>query len=166
MRARRVREQGVYVTPRHFVDMVNQFVSVYNEKKGQIEGQQLHLSVGLRKLSETHGDVQTLAQTLAQRETELLTKEQQANEKLQQMVEDQREAEKSKERTHALRAEVAETEREIEKRRVTVRAELAEAEPAVEEAKSAVQGIKRTQLDEVCVFVSASMYVFVEGAHA
>lgn len=37
LRARKVKEQSIFVTPRHYVDAVNQFVAVYTEKKAAAE---------------------------------------------------------------------------------------------------------------------------------
>jgi hypothetical protein len=45
--------------------------------------------------------------------------------------------------------QVAQKKSELEQRRGTVQRQLDEALPAVEEAREAVQGIKRQQLDEV-----------------
>ena len=52
--------------------------------------------------------------------------------------------------SQALQLEVQGQQNELAQRRSKVELELAEAGPAVEEAKAAVQGIKRQQLDEVC----------------
>ena len=71
--ARQARDQAVFVTPRHFIELMKQFTSVYGEKKSGIEGQQLHLSVGLQKLTQTHGDVETLALSLANREQQVFS---------------------------------------------------------------------------------------------
>jgi hypothetical protein len=70
-RARKTAELGVFVTPRHFIEAVKQFASIHGEKKGGIEGQQLHLSVGLEKLTQTHSDVEALARSLANREQQV-----------------------------------------------------------------------------------------------
>ncbi len=70
-RARKNAELGVFVTPRHYIEVVKQFASVHGEKKAGIEDQQLHLSVGLEKLSQTHSDVEALARSLANREQQV-----------------------------------------------------------------------------------------------
>lgn len=41
------------ITPRHYLDFINHFVKLYNEKRSDLEEQQLHLNVGLNKISET-----------------------------------------------------------------------------------------------------------------
>jgi len=43
----------VSVTPRHYLEFINQAVAIYNEKRGELEEQQRHLQVGLKKIEET-----------------------------------------------------------------------------------------------------------------
>jgi hypothetical protein len=69
--ARKTKEQALFATPRHFIELMKQFTCVFGEKKSAIEGQQLHLSVGLQKLTQTHADVEALALSLANREQQV-----------------------------------------------------------------------------------------------
>ncbi len=46
-----------YLTPRHFLDLIAHVVGLVQEKRGELEEQQLQLNVGLRKLQETEGEV-------------------------------------------------------------------------------------------------------------
>ena len=148
---RRVKQhdQLLFVTPRHYIDFIQQFVRVFSEKRSEIEDQQLHLNVGLQKMTETQEAVQELSVSLAVKGKELALKEVQANEKLQQMVQDQQEAEKQKSVTAELKTKVELSQKEIIERQAKVHEELAEVEPLVQEAKKAVEGIKKAQLDEV-----------------
>ena len=148
---RRVKhhDQLLFVTPRHYIDFIQQFVRIFSEKRSEIEEQQLHLNVGLRRLTETQEAVQQLSVSLGVKGKELALKEAQANEKLQQMVQDQQEAEKQKGATGQLKTKVEASQKEIVERQAKVHQELADVEPLVQEAKQAVQGIKKAQLDEV-----------------
>lgn len=38
------------MTPRHYVEFINQFVKIYNEKRTELEEQQQHLNVGVKKI--------------------------------------------------------------------------------------------------------------------
>ncbi|XP_071563492.1 dynein heavy chain, cytoplasmic-like [Temnothorax nylanderi] len=62
------------ITPRHYLDFINHFVKLYQEKRSDLEEQQLHLI----------------------KSQELQAKNEAANAKLKQMVKDQQEAEKKK----------------------------------------------------------------------
>ena len=41
------------ITPRHYLDFINHYANLVNEKRSELEEQQMHLNVGLRKIKET-----------------------------------------------------------------------------------------------------------------
>ena len=53
------------ITPRHFLDFINHFAKLYNEKRSELEEQQLHLNVGLNKIAETVEQVEEMQKSLA-----------------------------------------------------------------------------------------------------
>ncbi|KZT06248.1 dynein heavy chain [Laetiporus sulphureus 93-53] len=145
------RRQGRYnyVTPRHYLDFINQYVRLHNEKREELEEQQRHLHVGLDKLRDTVTQVEELRKSLAIKRTQLEAKNAEANEKLKRMVADQQEAEQKKAASIQIQAALAEQDKHIEQRRAVVMADLADAEPAVLDAQAAVSNIKRQHLQEV-----------------
>ncbi|KAI8958673.1 cytoplasmic dynein heavy chain [Daldinia sp. FL1419] len=145
------KQQGkvTFLTPRHFLDFVAQYVKLYNEKREDLEEQQRHLNVGLDKLRDTVEKVRDLRASLAEKKTQLEAKDAEANEKLQRMVADQREAEQRKNTSLEIQAALEKQEAEVASRREVVLNDLAKAEPAVEEAKASVSNIKRQHLTEV-----------------
>lgn len=149
--AKLARRQGRtnFVTPRHYLDFINQYVRIFNEKRDELEEQQRHLNVGLDKLRTTVVQVEELRKSLAVKRTQLEAKNAEANEKLKRMVEDQQDAEQKKLGSVAMQARLETQKHEIHERSATVLAQLAEAAPAVEEAQAAVRGIKKQQLTEV-----------------
>lgn len=150
------RQQGrvTFLTPRHFLDFVAQYVQLYNEKREDLEEQQRHLNVGLEKLRDTVDKVRDLRVSLAEKKAQLERKDAEANEKLQRMVADQREAEQRKSTSLEIQAALEVQEAEVASRRQIVLQDLARAEPAVEEAKASVSNIKRQQLTEVRAMAS------------
>ena len=145
------KQQGksTYLTPRHFLDFVAQCVRLFNEKRDDLEEQQRHLNVGLEKLRDTVEKVRDLRASLAHKKQQLQKKDAEANEKLQRMVADQREAEQRKAASLEIQAALDKQEEEVAKRKDIVTADLAKAEPAVLDAKEAVGNIKRQHLTEV-----------------
>ncbi|KAI0271628.1 dynein heavy chain protein 1 [Gloeopeniophorella convolvens] len=145
------RRQGRYnyVTPRHYLDFINHYVRLYNEKRDELEEQQRHLHVGLDKLRDTVTQVEELRKSLAVKRTQLEAKDKEANDKLRQMVADQQEAERKKAASIEIQAALVEQDKNIEQRRAVVMADLADAEPAVLDAQAAVSSIKRQHLQEV-----------------
>ena len=146
-----LKQQGkvTFLTPRHFLDFVAQYVKLYNEKREDLEEQQRHLNVGLEKLRDTVDKVRDLRVSLAEKKAQLEQKDAEANEKLQRMVADQREAEQRKSTSLEIQAALERQEAEVATRRNFVLEDLAKAEPAVEEAKASVSNIKRQHLTEV-----------------
>jgi len=148
---RLVRTQGRqnYVTPRHFLDLISQFVNLLNEKREELEEQQLHLNIGLSKLRETQEQVSTLQVSLREKNKQLEAKNKEANEKLKQMVDDQQIAEAKKKDSEALQKKLQKRNVVIDEKKARAYEDLAKVEPTVEEAKNAVKSIHRSHLDEV-----------------
>jgi dynein heavy chain 1 len=146
-----LKQQGrvTFLTPRHFLDFVAQYVKLYNEKRESLEDEQRHLNVGLEKLRETVEKVGSLRVSLAEKKGQLERKDAEANEKLQRMVADQREAEQRKTTSLEIQTALEKQEREVGERKKVVLDDLANAEPAVAEAQKSVQSIKKQHLTEV-----------------
>ena len=146
-----LKQQGrvTYLTPRHFLDFVAQYVKLYNEKRDDLEEQQRHLNVGLEKLKDTVEKVSQLRITLAEKDVQLKQKETEASEKLKRIVANQNEAEKRKATSLEIQAALEIQESDVAKRRKVVLEDLANAEPAVIEAQKSVSNIKKQQLTEV-----------------
>lgn len=79
-------------------------MKLFNEKRADLEEQQLHLNVGLQKIQETVEQVEELQKSLALKSQELHAKNEAANAKLKQMVKDQQEAEKKKVQSQEIQA--------------------------------------------------------------
>jgi dynein heavy chain 1, cytosolic len=138
-----------YLTPRHYLDFVAHFVRIFNEKRESLEEQQRHLNVGLEKLRDTVDKVRELRASLADKKDQLERKDDEANEKLQRMIADQREAETRKRASLEIQTALEKQDREVAQRREIVENDLAKAEPAVLEAQRSVSNIKRQHLTEV-----------------
>ncbi|KAJ5177895.1 Dynein heavy chain domain-2 [Penicillium coprophilum] len=145
------KQQGrvTFLTPRHYLDFVAQYVKLFNEKREDLEEQQRHLNIGLEKLHDTVDKVSDLRASLAQKKTQLEKKDMEANEKLQRMVADQQEAEQRKHVSLEVQAALEIQEKEVATRKEVVLHDLARAEPAVLEAQKSVSNIKRQHLTEV-----------------
>ncbi|CAK5084784.1 unnamed protein product [Meloidogyne enterolobii] len=137
------------VTPRHYLDFIKHFTTLFKRKREELTEEKIHLENGLKKIQETEKEVTELKSSLSQKSEELRTKQKQANEKLQQMLADQREAENEKKKSETLQEQIRNEKKMIEIKKAEVEKELADVLPAVEEAKSAVSGIKKQQLVEV-----------------
>jgi len=128
-------KKTVPITPRHYLDFVAHFVSLYNEKKTDIEEQQHHLNNGLKKIKETLAQVEDLQVSLSGKRIELETKNNQASIKLKQMIIDQQEAEKTKMDSQELQKVLEIQTKEIAAKSENVMSQLSKVEPALKEAQ-------------------------------
>ena len=149
VRLTRRRGRHSHVTPRHYLDFINQYVKLFCEKRDELEEQQRHLNVGLDKLRSTVIQVADLRKSLATKRIQLESKNIEANDKLQKMVTEQREAEHQRTASIQIQAALEEQKAQIDERRQVVMADLAAAEPAVLDAQAAVSNIKKQHLTEV-----------------
>jgi dynein heavy chain 1 len=141
-----------YITPRHFLDFISHYVKMSSKKRHELEEQQMHLTSGLRKLKETQSEVAGLRKGLEKFEVELKVKETAANSKLEQMMVDKAEAERKRDASEEIAAEISAQETQISERKIKVEAELAGAKPALEQAAAAVRDINKADLDQVSRF--------------
>lgn len=95
-----------------------------NEKRDELEEQQLHLNIGLQKLRDTEQQVKELQTSLALKNKELESKNQLANEKLKQMVEDQQVAEQKKKDALDLQIKIDKQNADIQVRKAGAMNEL------------------------------------------
>ncbi|KAJ6231571.1 dynein heavy chain [Anaeramoeba flamelloides] len=138
-----------HITPRHYLDMINHFVKLFNEKKRSIKEQQTHLDIGLKKMKETQNQVDELQQELHEKEKELQKKQKEAEVKLNQMIKKQQEAESKKKQLRELETKLALQNKNINSQKEKAKKKLSKAQPAVDKAKKAVSKITKSSLDEL-----------------
>lgn len=149
LKLQKAAKKSNFITPRDFLDFIKHFVNLYSEKKSELEEQQLHLNIGLTKLAETEDSVKKLQGSLAEKNIKLEAMNKQANEKLDLITTEQANAETKREVSIRMKRELEIKAEEIRQRSEVVNADLERAEPALIEAKNAVKGIGRKQLDEL-----------------
>jgi len=121
--ARRQGRQN-YISPRHFLDFIQHYVSLYAEKKAELEDQQLHLNIGLRKLTDTQEQVAQLNVSLTATGKELELKTREAEEKLKKMVAEQQIAEQKRVDSVKLSKEVEEKQAIVATKQEQAQSEL------------------------------------------
>ena len=138
-----------FLSPRDYLALIHNFTSIVNKEREKVEDEQLHVNAGLSKLKQTQENVAELKTGLAAKTIELREKETLANNKLQQMVADQNEAQKRKEEAERMSVEVDRQQVAIAERKEKAQSELDEAEPALVSAQNSVKGVKKKDLDEL-----------------
>ncbi len=75
-----------FITPRDFLNFIKQFISLYSEKKGELEELQSHLQVGITKLENTETSVAELSNKLKSYDIELKKKKEEVNEQMKALT--------------------------------------------------------------------------------
>lgn len=148
--ARLLKQQNkkTYLTPRHFLDFVEQYVKLYNEKRDDLQEQQKHLNAGLEKLRATVETVSNLRVELGHKQKQLEIKNAEANRKMDQMMADQGRAKEEQKNSIEIKKQLAISDKQIAERKTIVQADLDAAMPAVQQAMKSVQSIKKQHLTE------------------
>ncbi|RIB13029.1 dynein heavy chain and region D6 of dynein motor-domain-containing protein [Gigaspora rosea] len=140
-----------YITPCHYLDFINHYIRLFNEKHEDLKEQKHYLNVGLDKLKIITA-VNHLHNDLNINNKELQEKEHEANEKLNQLLEYQRETENIKEESEKIMHTLHVQTNQIERRRLietSLTNDLTNAELAVEDVKTRVRRITRQHLTEI-----------------
>ncbi|KAL8439825.1 hypothetical protein Efla_004351 [Eimeria flavescens] len=138
-----------YMTPRDFLDFLHHFRGIVSEKSDASGEQQHHLQVGLQTLAQVEQQVGEMRTALTEKGKVLTEKNEEAERKMQQMIDQQGEAENKKKGAEVLARKLDEQTGKIKERRDAVEAQLSEVEPLLKEAAEAVTNIPKKSLDEL-----------------
>lgn len=141
--------RSTVITPRHFLEFIHQVVAIYNEKRSNLEEQQVHLNVGLEKIKDTFLAVEEEQQKMAVEEQKLQEMNNRANDKMKEVMLNRERTQKKQEESEKLEATLVQKQEQVKKNTTDVEHELAEVEPALQEAKTAVEGIEKRHLQEL-----------------
>ncbi|CEP21047.1 unnamed protein product [Cyberlindnera jadinii] len=144
-----IHKQSSTKSPGKLIELVKNFVKIYDTKGTDLSSHQAHINSGLVKLKETMIRVKSLKDDLTQKEKSLLSKEAEARATLDKILSEQNEAERKQEASIEIQAILEKQDAYIEERRKIVMEDLALAEPAVLEARRGVQNIKKQHLTEL-----------------
>ena len=139
----------IAITPRHYLDFINQFVKLYHEKLSDLEEQQAHLNVGLSKIAETVEQVEDMQKSLAVKSQELQTINEAVDAKVSLIANEQNEAEQKNIESQEIQVTLEQQTVAIAAKKKDVMAELDVVKPAVIEAQQAVEGITKQHLVEI-----------------
>lgn len=137
------------ITPRHFLEFIEQLNRIALEKGNEIQAGVDRHTEGLRRLRFAGTAVDNLKDSLSQKAARLQMKEKDASKMLVRMADEQRLAEKSKVDAEQLSLAALEASRAVQTREAEVSAKLAGVQPKVEAAREAVGSIRKEYLDEL-----------------
>ena len=129
--------------------MVQKFMDTVSKKSMALKGQQTNVQNGCAKLAETERQLFQMRSEMEKYSALLREKDQLANDKLNVVVENQREAMLRKNAVEKVTKALIHQDEEIKKRTLLVQEQLDLATPALLAAKDGVKNIKKAQFDEV-----------------
>ena len=134
---------------RNFIDLLQTFRKIYSGKTNSQGGQTSHLKAGLDKLKEAEKLVDDLRVDAEGKKKLLAVKQKEADDALKKITEAMTKAAERRQEVETLQKNLEKENVKINQRKTQVESELAEIQPAVEEARRAVGGIKKENLDEI-----------------
>lgn len=140
---------AVEVTPRHYLEFIEQLNRIALEKGDAIQAGVERHTEGLHRLRNAGNAADNLKEELREKAERLQQKEIHANETLEKMVEEQRMAEKSKVAAEQLALAAQEASARVKEREEEVTEQLAAVQPKIEAAREAVGSIRREYLEEL-----------------
>jgi dynein heavy chain 1 len=155
----------IAITPRHYLEFLQLFARFVREKRLELEQQREHLLSGVVKIEETKQTVQLLQVTLEEKRKQLEEKSLAAKQKLELILGEKQAANDKKQESLRIDEELAVKQQQAAQRKATVEAELAAVAPAVDEARQAVSGISRKDLNEIMALLKPpqAVQVALEG---
>ena len=142
-------EESYGSCPRDFSNALESYVKIYKQKASSKGNQAKHLQSGLQKLEEAKGLVDQLSAEASKKQKLLAVKQAEADDALNKISKAVQEATERKHETETLSKSLQVEEQKIHQKKKNVEIELSEVQPLIEEAKKAVSGINRKDIDEL-----------------
>ena len=138
-----------FMTPRDFLDFIKHFRNLLDEKRRELTEQQEHLQKGLQSLKNTETNVNELKVSLFKYDQDLEIKNNEANKKLDLIMEKQRQSNLKIEDSVKLSAQIDKKKEEIAASEEVIQRDLDAVGPALERAKKSVSSISSAALNEM-----------------
>uniref|UniRef100_A0A336KTI1 CSON011058 protein n=1 Tax=Culicoides sonorensis TaxID=179676 RepID=A0A336KTI1_CULSO len=150
-----------FVTPKHYLDYINTYIKLIDERHAFIAIQCLHLSDGIKKIDDASVQIDVLRiEVEAQRKDVLIAATE--CEKMLQGIEQCMTTEitnKKKQQASAQSAEVEVQSKQIATEKTEAEIALSEALPALEEARKALDKLNKSDLAEIRAFTTPPLAV-------
>ncbi|CAH8640372.1 unnamed protein product [Heterobilharzia americana] len=143
-----------YTTPKSFLEQIQLYENMLNQKHTDLVGKMTRLENGLQKLESTAQQVDDLKAKLAAQETELAQKNEDANKLLAIVGAETEKVKEEKLFANQEEEKVAKIKTEVLKKQKDCEIDLAKAEPALMAAQEALNTLNKNNLTEMKSFGS------------
>ncbi|WIA13579.1 hypothetical protein OEZ85_007146 [Tetradesmus obliquus] len=141
-----------YTTPKSYLDLINLYLQLLQEKRDELGQARNRLLDGLKKLNETNALVASMKADLARLQPELESKAAATADLLVKVSADQEEAEKVKVGVAAEEKDVKAMQQQTQAIADAAQAELAEAMPALQAAIDSLKALNKNDIVEIKSF--------------
>ena len=148
----REKEKVGGVTPLKFVSFLDTYGRLFDSNQEQLLTQKAHLTAGLAKLTEAATSVDVLSKDAAKKQLLVSKKQSEADAALDAITTRMAQASERKVEVEQLQSVLGAEEAKLNVEKVTIAQQLKEVAPILEEAKQAVGGIKKDNLNEIRAF--------------
>ncbi|KAF1334344.1 Dynein heavy chain, partial [Globisporangium splendens] len=145
-------QRHVYTTPKSYLDLISLYLKMLQEKRGVVQTIKSRMEVGVKKLEETNGIVDSLKTELIQLQPVLQQKAIEAEGLLKRVSVDQKAAAVVRERILQDEAVVAKQAEEVSIVRADAQKDLDVAMPALNNAVKALDSLSKSDITEVKSF--------------
>ena len=139
----------VYTTPKSYLDLINLFISMLDEKRSEVQVVRDKMTVGVSKLVETKSVVAGLEEDIKKLEPVLVVKGAEAAVLIETVKVEKADAEKTKTLVEADEAVVGKQAAETKAIADDAQKDLDEALPALEKALKALDALKKDDITEI-----------------
>ena len=146
----RAAVQGV--TPLKYVALLDTYQQVFDSHATKLTTQRSHLTAGLQKLRDAAAAVDILSKDAATKQALVSKKQQEADAALDAITTRMAQASERKIEVESLQQTLGKEEEKLNVEKKQIAQQLTEVEPILAEAKSAVGGIKKDNLNEIRAF--------------
>jgi len=151
----------VYVTPKSYLDLINQYTSMLGVLQGEVDKKAERMTIGVKKLDDTNNMVQGLKEELKALEPVLAEKSVAAEKLLKQVAIDQAEAAVIKEKVSKEAEAVNKQAAEVQEVQADAQKDLDAALPALNSAIKALDSISKNDITIVKTFTNPPILVKV-----
>jgi dynein heavy chain len=138
-----------YVTPTSYLELLNIFKFLFNEKKAEIGGLRTKLQYGLDTLQSASNDIANLQLDLQQKQPRLVETQREVELTLQQISADRKDADATKEVVEKQEADAALKAAECKEIKDSAQQELDQALPMLDAAVECLRELNKSHIDEV-----------------
>ena len=147
--ASKTAEPLIDATPCSFVSLMKCFRGIYFSRAGRLQSDASRLRSGLSKLLEAQGTVDELSKNANAQRVQLKEKQSLADAAMTDIADALAGASDRRREVEGLQKKVAFADGEARQRKSMIENELSDIQPILDEAKAAVGGIRKDNLDEI-----------------